>query len=738
MLNSDASSTHDTVEPGDATAKSKVTTVPHPAFSLIMFEITPQQIAILTLGKPEEGTVTLSEKRIAEIELAFQVAQQANCAGLIIIGARNEMFTVGADLSAIRNVTDSQEGHRLAKLGQATFEKLQNLPFTTIAAISGPCVGGGYELALACKYRICSDHKATVIGLPEIKLGILPGFGGCQRLPRLIGLPSAADLILNGKTVPAKIALSLGLVDEIVATHHLRSRAESIALGKTIPPRKKLSTRDFLLTYTSAGRYLVQMLSKKAMQKKGGSHYPAPAAALAVMLDGLSLGHHYGLEREAQEIGRLITSDVSKSLVRLFFLTEEAKSIGKRGDADIHDIHGLVIGAGVMGRGIAEICARKGISVTLKDIDSGMLQKAKADISNRIKGSSSLSASEQDNVIDRIAYTTDDNYQLGPSNFAIEAIVEKIDLKTKVLSALSERLPAGSIIASNTSSLSINEMAQSVKEPSNFIGMHFFNPVAKMPLVEIIRGKLTSERTIVITAALAKKLGKVPIIVEDSPGFLVNRILSPYLSAAVLMLTKGYSVTTIDSAALSFGLPMGPLRLLDEVGHDVAHHVGEIMHKGFGDRLTPFTLSQRLVEEGALGKKTQKGIYIYSEKSTSPRPDIATLVQAPPSPIAPIANEQLHEVLILPMIQEAVRCHDEGIAGNPGAGAAGQIDLGSIMGLGFPAFTGGVLHYASSLGAARILEKLKFYREEFDSRLFDAPEGIISRAKNGKSFCETV
>jgi 3-hydroxyacyl-CoA dehydrogenase/enoyl-CoA hydratase/3-hydroxybutyryl-CoA epimerase len=731
MLNSDTSPIHNFVEP------SKGTYPAHPTFSLIQFEITPQKVAILTLGRAEEGPITLSEKRMAEMELAFQVAQHALCVGLVIIGPRSEMFTVGADLSAIRKVTDSQEGHRLAKLGQAAFDKLQSLPFTTIAAISGPCVGGGYELALACKYRICSDHKTTMIGLPEIKLGILPGFGGCQRLPRLVGLPIAADLILNGKTVPAKTALTLGLVNEIVATHHLRSRAESIALGKVTPSTKKISIKDFLLTHTSPGRYLVQTLSNKALQKKGGTHYPAPAAALAVMLDGLSLGHHYGLEREAQEIGRLVTSDVSKSLVRLFFLTEEAKSIGKRGDADIQGMHGLVIGAGVMGRGIAEICARRGVSVTLKDIDSGMLQKARAEISNRIKGSTSLSASEQDNVIDRIAYTTDDNYQLGPSNIAIEAIVEKIELKAKVLGALAERLPTGSIIASNTSSLSINEMAQSVRDPANFIGMHFFNPVAKMPLVEIIRGKLTSEKTIVITAALAKKLGKIPIVVEDSPGFLINRILSPYLNAAVLMLTKGYSVRAIDGAALSFGLPMGPLRLLDEVGHDVAHHVGEIMHKGFGDRLTPFSLSQCLVEEGALGKKTNKGIYLYSNKSSSPRPDITTLVQAPPAPMAPIATEQLHEVLILPMIQEAVRCHDDGIAGNPGAGAAGQIDLGSIMGLGFPAFTGGILQYASSLGAARILEKLKFYREEFDSSLFDAPEGIISRAKNGKSFYES-
>jgi len=730
MLNSDASPNID--------ESVKVTTPHQVIFSLIQFEITPQQIGILTLGRVEEGAITLSEKRIAEIELAFQVAQQASCLGLIIIGPRIEMFTVGADINEIRNVTEAHEGSRLAKLGQAAFDKLESLPFTTIAAISGPCVGGGYELAMACKYRICSDHKTTMLGLPEVKLGIIPGFGGCQRLPRLVGLPTAADLILNGKTVPAKNALALGLVDEIVATHHLRSRAESVVLGKSTLPKKKLSAKDYLLTHTSAGRYLVRTLSTKALEKKGNSHYPAPAAALAVMIDGLSLGHHYGLQQEANEIGRLITSTVSKALVRLFFLTEEAKAIGKRGEAEVQGMYGLVVGAGVMGRGIAEICARKGISVTLKDIDNSMIQKAKFEISNRIKGSTSLSASEQDNVIDRIAYTTEDNFQLGPNNFAIEAIVEKIALKSKVLSGLAERLPAGSIIATNTSSLSINEMAQSVKDPSHFIGMHFFNPVAKMPLVEIIRGKQTGEKTIVLTAALAKKLGKIPIVVEDSPGFLVNRILSPYLNAAVLLLSKGYSVSAIDGAAVSFGLPMGPLRLLDEVGHDVAHHVGEIMHAGFGDRLAPSSLSQRLVEEGSLGKKTKKGIYLYSEKSSSPRPDIATFVQAPPSPLAPIANEQLHEALILPMIQEAIRCHDEGIAGNPGTGAAGQIDLGSIMGLGFPAFTGGVLQYASTLGATRILEKLKFYGDEFDSRLFEPPEGVLSRVKSGKLFSEHV
>jgi 3-hydroxyacyl-CoA dehydrogenase/enoyl-CoA hydratase/3-hydroxybutyryl-CoA epimerase len=706
-------------------------------FKNIVLEFKEPSLAILYLGSEDHKTVTLTEDRMNEISQAFDLVKERKSQALIITGPlkkHDEMFTVGADLQMIRSVTDPAEGERLAKMGQNIFEKLADLQINSIAAISGPCVGGGFELALACKYRICSDHRSTIIGLPEIKLGILPGFGGCQRLPRLIGLRTAVDFILQGQTVSAKTALGLGLVDEIVSVQHLLNRAESIVLGKVQTRLKKLSTKERLLTYTSLGRYLIQMFAIKSLNKKGSRHYPAPLEALKVMSDGLAYGHSYGLQREAEAIGRLITSDVSKALVRLFFITEKAKAIGKGVDDIIKDMQGVVVGAGIMGRGIALASARKGIPVTLKDIDENALQKARVEIAGIIK-KSSLSAGEQESVIDRIRYTTNDSFQIGSNNFAIEAVLEKMDLKKKILSSLSATLPTGSIIATNTSALSVSEMAEAVQNPSCFIGMHFFNPVHKMALVEIVRGKRTSEKTIVLTAALAKQMGKIPIIVEDSPGFLVNRILTPYLSAALLLLTKGYKVLEIDEAALAFGLPMGPLRLLDEVGHDVALHVGETMHSAFPDRFGHFILSKNLVEEGSLGRKSMKGIYDYTASNGTPRSDLKPLLEAPPAvPILKLTREQITEALILPLVQEAVRCHDEAIAGQPGIEAAEQIDLGSIMGIGFPAYTGGALHYASKLGAKQIAEKLKFYQEELNSPLYDIPTGVQKRSEKNIAF----
>jgi 3-hydroxyacyl-CoA dehydrogenase / enoyl-CoA hydratase / 3-hydroxybutyryl-CoA epimerase len=707
--------------------------------SLLSLEHLPNGLAILTLGQTQESAIALSERRLKELSTVFSQLHQQPPIGLIIQGNRPEMFTVGVDLFAIRHLTDPQEGVRLAQLGQHVFDLLATLPCPTVAAISGPCVGGGFEMALACKIRLCSDHRSTLIGLPEIKLGIIPGFGGCQRLPRLIGVTKALDIILAGKTLGAKQAFAAGLVNEIVATHHLKTRAESLALQKANVKPSGLSIKERFLTYTALGRRIVKNATEKMIEKKVGAYYPAPSRALSIIMTGLDSGHAAGQAHEAQAIGELITTPESQALVRIFFLTEEAKSIGKGAESDVREMNGIVIGAGVMGEGIAETFARKGLSVTLKDINATAIANAKNNTTNRIRKSSSLSSSEQEGILDKYTFTAEEAFPISTNNFVIEAVVENLSVKAQVLNALSARLPATTIFASNTSSLSINAMAETIADPSRFIGMHFFNPVAKMPLVEIIRGKATSEKTIVITAALARKLGKVPIVVEDVPGFLINRILSPYLNCAAMLFEKGYSVQLIDGAAVSFGFPMGPLRLLDEIGHDVASHVSVIMEEAYGARMKSSNISQTLVRAKALGKKSKLGIYNYSANVAAPRGDIREVLGfSTTAAAAPMTQQKVAEALLLSMVQEAVRCLDEGVAGQPSANAAGQIDLGTVMGIGFPAFRGGILSYASVLTASAIKNKLLFLREEFASPLFDVPVGIESRSVSGKSFAEPI
>lgn len=707
-----------------------------PEFKLLKLERPSKSLAILSLGVGA-GPVVLTESRIAELEEALQWLEKDIPEGLVIIGSSEKMFSVGADISAIRDVKSSAEGSQLAEKGQKAFNRLERLQCRTVAAISGPCVGGGLELALACKFIICSDHKSTLIGLPEVKLGIIPGFGGCQRLPRRIGLPRALDIILAGKTLWPKQAFASGLVDEIVATQHLRLRAESIALGKTKLQTKGMSLKEKLLGQNPIGRYFVRSSAEKQLARKTKGRYPAPPAALATVLHGLEHGIEAGLKMEADWIGKLLMTPESKALVRIFLLTEDAKALGRTAKGELDDLHSIVIGAGVMGCGIAETMARKNISVALKDLDQGTLKKARRSIEKQVEESTYLSSSERNGILENVSYITEDSFKVGNSNFVIEAVVEKLDVKRKILAEIASKLPKETIIASNTSSLSIDEMAQALDNPGRFIGMHFFNPVRKMPLVELIRGEKTSEKTIVITAALARKLGKIPVVVENVPGFLVNRILYPYLNAAAFLLGKGHSVKEIDHAALSFGMPMGPLRLLDEVGHDVAVHVSEVMFAGYGDRMKPQPFSKILVEKGHLGKKSGMGIYTFEGEKAEPRSDLTEVLGLPSTKEETLSKQQIEDVLIMSLVQEAVRCLDEGVAGNPGADAAGQIDLATVMGIGFPPFLGGVLHYADSVGIADVQAKMAEL-QSLDSSLFSVPKGITTRASKSLGFNDSV
>lgn len=700
---------------------------------LTQLEITPDNIAILRLGAESEKVVTLTAQRMKALADHLKQLKEAKPKGLVILGAHEGMFTAGADINAIRDVTDPKKGEELALIGQGLFQQIEDLACTTVAAISGTCVGGGCELVLACDYRIITSHDRSLIGLPETKLGILPGFGGTQRLPRLIGLPQALDIILGGKTLRAKKAKAVGLVDKVVDLKDLRQNAIDIASGKVTLTRKPIPFVQKLLTFTALGRKIVKGKTEKVLHKKTKGFYPAQPAALNATVYGLEKGLKLGYAHEAKELGRLIATPESKGLVNIFFLTEASKGIGKGAKDDIKNLSAVVIGAGTMGAGIAGLLAKNEYSVILKDRTEEAVDKGLEHIKKDLSYLSYLSEADRNLILNRVEKTTIDTPNLGSVNFAIEAIFEDMDLKKRILSDISKKIEPDSLIATNTSSLSVTEIASVIDRPERVVGMHFFNPVARMPLVEIIRGKETSDKAIILTAALSTKFGKFPIIVNDVPGFLVNRILFPYLNESMYMLVDGYNMRDIDKAALKFGMPMGPIRLLDEVGLDVGGHVAQVMANGYGERMDAPPLAAKMSDAGRLGKKNKKGFYDFVDGKESACPNIREILSITSEEKVVKDLEPLQDRLILAFINEAVRCLDEEVAGSPGVEAANQIDLGSVMGFGFPPFRGGLLYYANTLGAKTIADKLTRLEAAHGMR-FKPWQGILERAKSGKDF----
>ena len=703
----------------------------------VQLELRESGVAIIRLGPPGEPVVTFTAERMDSLAEALQQVQRSRPPGLIITGPNEDMFCAGADINLIRDVTDPVVAEKLAKRGQEIFGMIAALPFPTVAAISGPCVGGGCELALACSHRLISDSKGSAIGLPEIKLGILPGFGGTQRLPRLVGISKALDIILAGKILRPQQAFKCGLVHEVVTYHGLLTRAESIATGSARPRSIKLPAMERVLTFTGFGRSVVKKRASQQVHKETKGFYPAPPAALESVLYGLANGTKAGLELEARELGRLICSRESKCLTRLFFLTEASKGIGKVARKGADQIHGVVIGAGIMGAGIAFSLARNQCPVILKDTTDAALQRGMDHIKKGVGKLSYISEQERSFILNRVEPTTKESVNLGNANFVIEAVFEDLQLKKKILGEMAALMPAESIVATNTSSLSVTEIARDIPNPERVVGMHFFNPVEKMPLVEIVRGAQTSDKVVALIAALATKLGKFPIVVKDVPGFLVNRILTPYLAEAGWLLSEGYSIKDIDAAALAFGMPMGPLRLLDEVGLDVAAHVSDIMVTGYGERMRDPGFGSMLLAAGRKGRKSGHGFYDYGEQDSSPWVGIrqALKIDKPERSVPDL--KALQDRLVLRLINEAMLCLDEGVAGTPGMDAANQIDLGSVMGFGFPPFLGGVLFYADSLGAKSISDKLQALAKEVGPRFTPAP-GIMKRASSGKSLMQGV
>ncbi|MBP7675826.1 MAG: enoyl-CoA hydratase/isomerase family protein [Thermoanaerobaculia bacterium] len=708
-------------------------------------EVEPDGLALLTFDSPGEKVNKYSTPVMLELDaLLDALAKRTDVKSLLLVSGKADIFIAGADVNEIAKVTDPAAIAEGVRKGQAVLGKLANLPFPTVAAVEGACVGGGCETLLAMDWRLASDSRKTQIGLPEIKLGILPGWGGTTRLPRIAGLATALDVILAGKVVDSKRAKRMGLVDELVPAPILLDVAKKFARGKfgtgkrsnAAPdggPLRAFPAKAMEKLLEGVGRSVVFRKARAAVLKETHGHYPAPLEALAAIEKGFGRPLAEGLELEVAAAGRLVGSPEMKALVGLFFRMEEVKKeTGVAAGVTPRAVKRIgVLGAGAMGGGIAQLAADKGWPVRMKDIRHealalGYAQAAKI-WQERLK-------KRRMTKVDFAAKMSLLSGGLGWDGFetcdvTIEAVLEKLAVKQAVLKEWEAVAAPEAIFASNTSTLPITEIAKAASRPERVVGMHFFNPVHKMPLVEVIFGEKTAPEVTATIFDLSKKMGKTPVVVKDAPGFLVNRILAPYLGEGVRLLLEGVPMEAIDKGMRAFGMPVGPIELLDDVGIDVAAKGAETLSAAWPERMPIDPAFGRLVTGGRLGRKTKKGFYRYEgDKRVGPDPQAyADLGVAAPGSVA-ITPEALEARLIYPMVNEAAYCLAEGIVPGPD-----KLDLAMIFGIGFPPFRGGLCAHADARGLAAVADALSRLAAEKGPRFNPAPL-LADLAKQGKTF----
>ncbi len=719
-----------------------------PSLSPFRLTVEPDGLAVLIFDTPGEKVNKFSTPVMREFERVVDgLAARSDVKALLLLSAKPGIFIAGADVNEIAKA-DRLTDPELVRRPQRVFGKLANLPFPTIAVIDGACVGGGCETALSMDWRLISDSKKAQIGLPEVTLGILPAWGGTTRLPRMIGLANALDVILAGKVLDGKRARRIGLVDEVVPQAILESFSKAFARGKFGSKKRANAGPGGGPTRVNApklaerllegpGKGVVFSKARRTVLKETKGHYPAPLAALSVVEKGFGGDFSKSLELEVEGVGSLIGTPVMRSLVGLFFRMEEVKketgvealgaSVKPRKIARVG-----VLGAGVMGGGIAQLAADKGFPTRMKDIKPEALALGYAQAARIWKEKVRKRRMTRADFAGKMALLGGSLEYAGfeGCDITIEAVLEKMAVKRAVLADWERVAPATAIFASNTSTLPISEIAAEAAHPERVVGMHFFNPVHKMPLVEVIYGPKTDPEVTATVFDLAKKMGKTPVVVKDSPGFLVNRILGPYIAEAVRLLLEGNSMESIDKAMRAFGMPVGPIELLDDVGIDVAAKAAGTMAAAFPARMPADPALEKLVTLGRIGRKAKKGFYFY-EKDRRGGPDQAVYGELGlSSPSKNLSSSEIQETLVLPMINEAAFCLAEGIVASPA-----KLDLAMIFGTGFPPFRGGLCAYADTLGAKTIVETLQKLEKEKGGRFAPAPL-LIEMAKTGKRFFE--
>ncbi|MBC7427008.1 MAG: enoyl-CoA hydratase/isomerase family protein [Bacteriovorax sp.] len=649
--------------------------------------------------------------------------------GVIFWTHKENCFLAGADINLIAGMKTEAEAADGSERGQTIFNRIEDLAVPTIACIDGVCLGGGLELSLACKTILASNSPKTSMGLPEVKLGIIPGFGGTYRLPRKIGLPNALDMILTGKTLRADKAKKIGLVEEVYPRENLVAMASNFFNKKPKAKGLKESMKE-LATENFVTRKIIFQKVRESVLKKTNGFYQAPLKILDVMDSGMMKGRTSYLAGEAQAFGELAISEQSKNLQHIYFMSENVKKYaGPKSTKALPKLNrGAALGAGTMGGGIAWLMADAGMQPIMKDLTTEALNLGLKQSSSNFAGALKRRKITPDEFERKQRSIT---AQLDYSGFkktdlVIEAVVEIMDVKKKVFAEVEKYVHRDTLLTSNTSSLSVQEMSKALEFPDRFAGLHFFNPVHLMPLVEIIIHDNIAPETIEALHKWVLRVKKTPVIVKDGPGFLVNRILVPYLNEAAYLLEEGISLKDLDQAALNFGMPMGPARLIDEVGIDVAVKVGKILHAGLGERAHPSKLSSVLVEKGFLGKKNSKGFYLYDEKGkpTGPNPEAEELL---PKEKKKMSESDLQMRLFLPMINEAASILRDGIVNT-----ASDVDMGLIFGIGFPPFRGGLLRYADGQGLDKIHNALKNFSETVDKARY-APDAYLTNLVETKT-----
>lgn len=694
------------------------------------------QIGVITMDIAGESMNVLKAAFADEIQqLLAEIKSNSQLKGLVFISGKPDSFIAGADITMLDGCKTAAEAEEIGRMGQQMFAQLEQLPIPLVAAIHGPCLGGGLELALACHARVASNDNKTVLGLPEVQLGLLPGSGGTQRLPRLVGVQKALDMILTGKQLRAVQAKKAGLVDEVVPNSILLEAAVKRALkGKPQREPVKLNLVGKLLERTPFGRNVLFGQAEKQTLKKTQGNYPAPLKILQVIKTGIENGMQAGLAAEAKAFGELCMTPESAALRSLFFATTQMKKESGAGDAKPLKVRkAAVLGGGLMGGGIANVTATKGgIAVRLKDINQ-------QGIANALKYSYSLlekklkrrfiSKAELQKQMSLITGTTDYS-GFHDVDIVVEAVFEDLALKQQMVADVEQHCTEHTVFASNTSSLPIAKIAAKASRPENVIGLHYFSPVDKMPLVEVIAHDKTSAQTIATTVAFARKQGKTPIVVKDGAGFYVNRILALYMNEAAAMLLEGEPVEKLDKALVKFGFPVGPVTLLDEVGIDVGAKISPILASELGERFTAPAAFDKVLSDGRKGKKSEKGFYLYGKNSKKGKKQVDesvyTVLGVTPAPR--LNSEEISSRCMVQMLNEAVRCLEEGIIASARDG-----DIGAIFGIGFPPFLGGPFRYIDQMGAAALVAQLRNLESRFGSR-FTPAALLLQMAEQQQKF----
>lgn len=705
----------------------------------------PRGVRTVSLDVPGRPLNVLNREVMEELDKIVHELENGDRESVKLVvfqSGKESGFLAGADVKSLSKIESAVEASQIIENGQTLFQRIEWLSMPTIAVIHGPCLGGGLELALACKYRIARDNSSTKIGVPEIKLGLIPGWGGTQRLPRVAGLTNALSMILTGKDLSGCKAEKIGLVDRAYSPDAwddgIASFVDSVLAGHP-PARAKRPLLQRITEATSLGRAVIFHMTEKSIASKV-RQYPALASAVRAV----RLAHRNrpdGYLRERTEFVDLLATPTCRNLLNLFFARERARTLATwtpEADQTVHQtpIRTVgVIGAGAMGAGIGQLAAVRGYNVVIKEINeeaaaAGMkrIEKLVDDLAQRKR----WTPTERNDLLNKISIGCDDQ-ALADCDLVIEAAIEREDIKHQIFSTLDKVVQPSAILASNTSALSVSRMAEATSRSGQVAGLHFFNPVHRMELVEVVRAAQSDDQTIARLVAFVKALGKTPIVTADSPGFLVNRVLFPYLGEAVLMVSEGYDVVQMDKEVRRFGMPMGPLELLDQVGIDVALHVSTSLNQILPGVAPVVDIFAAMVDNGHLGKKQKLGFYRYKKgkRAGAAKLPFVNSGSAPANLTADYLNDGLTPIqrrLVYPMLAEAVRCHEEGIVWEPWA-----IDLGMVLGTGFAPHRGGPLHVIDAIGLSPVAENMNRLRDQLGER-FAPPKQLIAMSNGGESF----